>query len=230
MDLSINIEERSYGGKIFRPNTVIYQEKASNLLLCITPWGASEITEKITDSIVNFVTLANEDSDLTVPYPRKETLHQKGNVLRMAVIMASEKINTAYNQDEYTTGFEIFAAIQDGPQWIYVSCGQPSVTLHRKNMGAINLNQSLDLNVLTQKKVLKDPLPNHLLGLGQHPPISFGNLRLQPGDSVALVSRTYLPNSFYQLSAEQFNQDEIASVLAKDSQDTPFWLGLLSID
>ena len=230
MALNIKIDERSYGGKKFRPMTVVDFEKSNNLLLAITPWGSDDIAPKVIQSIKSFVTMANEDSDLTVPYARKENLQQMGNILRMAVIMASEKINNEFNQEEYTSGFEIFAAIQEGPQWIYVSCGQPSLILNRKGMGTVPISQSIDLNVLTLRSSLLDPLPNQLLGLGQHPPIQFGNMRLKTTDRLALISRTYLPTDFFKISNEAFNSDEIADVLAHDNQEVPFWLGFIDLD
>ena len=230
MALAIKLTERSFGGKKFRPDTQVFQDKESNLLMCITAWGSQDIAEKVAESIQNFIALANEDQDVTVPYARKENLHTMGNILRMAVIMASEKIYTQHNKDEYSAAFEIFAAIQDGPQWIYISCGQPSVVLYRKGMGAIPLCQSIDLNILTTQQQVHDPLPNQLLGLGQHPPINYGNVCIKATDKIALVSRTFLPNDFFRLEEDDFNQKEIATVLAKNDENIPFWLGFIGFD
>ena len=168
MGINIKIEERSYGGKKFRPSAVVDFESSNNLLLCITPWGKADIAAKVSESIKSFITMAGEDSELTVPYARKKNLQQMGNVLRMAVIMASEKIFNEFNKDEYTSGFEIFAAVQDGPQWTYVSCGQPSLVISRKKLGTVPLSQSIDMNVLSLRSCIHAPLPSQLLGLGQH--------------------------------------------------------------
>ena len=230
MALNINLSEQSYGGKKFRPAPQCYVEKDSNLLICITPWGKSDIADEIVDSIKNFLTMANEDSEITVPYARKQNLNQKGNVLRMAIIMASERIYKEYNKEEYTAGFEIFAAIQEGPQWTYVSCGQPSFIMNRQNIGNIPINHSLDLNLLVPKSPTTDPLPNQMLGLGQHPPIQYGNIQLKKTDKLLLASRIYLPESFYSLKREQFNLKSITQTLAQDSVDIPFWLGFIDIN
>lgn len=230
MDININFSERSYGGKKFRPNTQVFYEKSNNLLLCITPWGQANIAEKVAESVQNFITIANEDKEVTIPYARKENLHQMGNILRTAIIMASEKIYNQYNKEEYSCGFEIFAAIQDGPQWIYVSCGQPSLILFRKGLGILPLSQSIDLNVLTLKSSLTDPLPNQLLGLGQHPPIQYGNIRLKNSDRLALVSRTVLPSRLFQQAENGFNESQISELLAQDNQDMPFWLGFIDFN
>lgn len=230
MVTNINISQRSYGGKKFRPSTVIDFEKSNNLLLCVTPWGHADIADKVTQSIKSFVTMADEDNELTVPYARKENLQQMGNVLRMAVIMASEKIYNEFNKESYSCGFEIFAAIQEGPQWIYVSCGQPSLIIHRKGIGTIPLSQSIDLNVLSLRSSLNDPLPNQLLGLGQQPPIQYGNLYIKNSDRMALISRTYLPNNFFSLPEENFNSETISKILAEDNQEVPFWLGFIDIN
>lgn len=229
MAIPIKVTERSYGGKRFRPNTIVDFEESNNLLICITPWGQVDVAQKVSDSIKSFITMANEDNEVTVPFARKETLHQMGNVLRMAIIMASEKVYNEYNKEEYTAGFEIFAAIQEGPQWIFVSCGQPSLVISRKGMGILPLHQSIDLNVLSLRTSINDPLPNQLLGLGQHPPIHFGNLRLKKSDKIALISRTYLPNEFFNLRADEFNLDQLSLVLAKENQEVPFWIGFLDV-
>ena len=230
MATKIKIEERSYGGKKFRPRTIVDFENSNNLLICITPWGKADIASKVSDSIKSFITMANEDSELTVPYARKENLQQMGNVLRMAVIMASEKVYNEFNKEEYTSGFEIFAAVQDGPQWIYVSCGQPSLIISRKQIGIVPVSQSVDMNVLSLRSSIYDPLPNQLLGLGQHPPIQYGNLRLKESDRLALISRTYLPNDFFRLSREEFSSKKISQVLAEENQEVPFWLGFIHLD
>ncbi len=230
MDINIKLTERSYGGKKFRPNTVVDFEPSNNLLLCVTPWGQTGVAEKVIQSIKSFVTMANEDTELTVPYARKENLQHFGNILRMAVIMASEKINSEFNKEEYTCGFEIFAAIKDGPQWIYVSCGQPTLVVHRPDTGTLPLSQAIDLNVLTLKNPIHDPLPNQLLGLGQHPPIQYGNIRLRGRDKFALISRTYLPSAFFQLNKDEFDIDRISRTLADDNQEVPFWLGFIHLD
>ncbi len=230
MAISIKLTERSYGGKKFRPQTVVDFEPSSNLLICVTPWGRPEIADKVIQSIKSFVIMAKEDTEMTVMYSRKENLQKIGNVLRMSVIQSSEKIFKEYNSDEYVTGFEVFAGIQDGPQWTYISCGQPSFVVKRSHIGLVPLSQSVDMNVLNSKALIQDPLPNQLLGIGQHPPIQFGSLRLKESDQYALVSRTYLPNEFYQLEGDEFNPENIARTLANENQDVPFWLGFLELD
>lgn len=230
MAFNIKISERSYGGKKFRPNTEVDFESSNNLLLCVTSWGQKEISTRVTESIKSFISMSGDDTERTMLYAKKDTLNRMGNALRMAVISASEKIYKEFNQDEYTSGFEIFAAIQEGPQWIYVSCGQPSLVLCRKSMGIIPLFQSIDLNVINPQSSILNPLPNHLLGLGQHPPIHYGNIRLKKNDRLALISRTYLPNSFFKMPVSDFNSDNISQSLANDQLDTPFWLGLIDID
>lgn len=229
MAINLKWQERSYGGKKFRPQTQIHKEAESQLLIVVTTWGQTQIADKVIESVKNFISMASDDEDMTMAYERKENLHKMGNILRMAIITTSEKIYSQYNREEYNCGFEIFAAVQDGPQWIYVSCGQPCLIISRKNIGMIPLSQAIDMNILTQKQSLLDPLPSQLLGIGQNPPLQYGNIRLQEGDKVALISRTYLPQSFYCLDFEDFTTEKISLTLAEESPDTPFWIGLANI-
>ena len=225
--MNIKIEDRSFGGKTFRPQTKVDFEDSNKLLICTTTWGRDDISEKVSEFIKNYINIADDDTEMTMPFARKENLQVKGNTLRMAVIMASEKINADYNKEELQAGFEIFAAIQEGPQWTYVSCGQPSVILIRDEMGIIPLSQSVDLNILTQNSHIEDPLPTAVLGIGQQPPIQYGNLRLRKQDRIALISRSYIPSPFYQLSPAEVSLSSLSDILARDNENIPFWAALL---
>ncbi len=230
MDINIKFNERSYGGKKFRPNTHIHHEKINHLLFCITCWGQADILDRIVEVIKNSMTLSNEDTEMTTLSAPQEYFHQSVNALQTAVASASQNIYSQFNKEEYTAGFEIFAAVQEGPQWLYVSHGQPSLILYREKMGAIPLRQNIDMNILSLKNCLNDPLPNQLLGLSPHPPpIHSGNIYLKPSDRLVLVSRTYIPSGFFSLHRDHFNEVEISRLLAKDNKDIPFWLGFITV-
>ena len=230
MDINIKFTERAYGGKKFRPNTHIHYEKVNHLLLCITCWGKSGILDRIVEVIKNSMTLSDQDSEVTTLSAPQENLHQSVNALKMAVTTANQNIYNQFNKEEYTAGFEIFVAVQEGPQWIYVSYGQPSLTLYREKMGAIPLRQNIDMNILSLQSCLNDPLPNQLLGLSPYPPsLHLGNIYLKPSDRLVLVSRTYVPGSFFSLPQDQFNEVEISRLLARDNKDIPFWLGFIRV-
>lgn len=229
MNLNIQLTERAYGGKKFRPNTHVYYEKENHLLVCITCWGQGDILDRILEIIKNSITLSDQDSEVTV-LSNQEELYQPSNILQTAIIKADKNVYEQFNQEEYTTGFEIFVAIQEGPQWLYASCGQPSVILYKKKMGVIPLRQNIDMNILSLQSCLNDPLPGQLLGLSPHPPsIHSGNIYLKPSDRLVLISRTYVPSRFFGLSEDRFNETEISRLLAEDNKDIPFWLGFLKI-
>jgi len=228
MAFKMRLDSRSYGGKKFRPAPITHLDSDSGLFLCVTPWGQQEVAEVVVESIKSFCAIANEDTEVTVPYEKKPNLDRFGNVLRMAVIMASEKINKDFNKKSYSAGFEIFAGIHQKNQWTYVCCGQPSLVFMRLEVGALPVHSSLDLNVKLSAKILTDPLPNHLLGLGQRPPILFSSQSLSKGDRFALVSRSYIPNDFFAMPFHKRTLDSLSQVMAQDNTDIPFWLGLLS--
>ena len=227
MASSFQLVERSYGGKKFRPKAKVYNDEANNLLICVTPWGVEEVSDIVIDSIKNFLASAGKDDDATVPYARKDSLNRLGNVLRMAIMMASERIHKEYNSEIYSAGFEIFAGFSQGRQWTYVCCGQPSLVLLRKGVGAIPIHHNLDLNTKISHRLILDPLPSHLLGIGQHPPIQFGNLSLTSKDQLMLISRSYLPQAFFAIPERNRNLNSVSETLAKDNPDIPFWAGLV---
>ena len=224
------IHQRAYGGKKFRPMPVCFQEENSNLFLCVTPWGREEINEIVVESIKNFLAMANEDTEVTVPFARKDNLNRAGNVLRMAIIMASERIFKEFNQEQYTAGFEIFAGIRQGAIWTYVCCGQPSLILERRRLGALPIYHNLDLNLRVARKMITDPLPNHILGLGQNPPIQYGTMTLHAKDQLILLSRSYIPPEFFAMPAGTRDLKSVSNILANDHPDVPFWLAFIEVN
>ncbi len=230
MDINIKLTERAYGGKKFRPNTHVYYEKASHLLFCVTCWGQGDILDRIMEVIKNSINLSDQDSEMTTLSVPQENLHHSASALQRAVTTASQNIYNHFNKEEYTAGFEIFAAIQEGPQWLYVSYGQPSLVLYREKIGIIPLRQNIDMNILSLRNCLSDPLPSQLLGLSPYPPsVHLGNIYLKPSDRLVLISRTYIPSHFFSLPRNQFNEVEISRLLAKDNKDIPFWLGFIKV-
>ena len=230
MAYKIQLEERTYGGKKFRPQPICHLDDDSNLFLCLTPWGNSEISEIVIEAIKNFIALSDEDNEVTVPYDRKQNLDRVGNILRMAVIMASEKVYKTFNQSSYSAGFEIFAGIQRKNQWTYVCCGQPSLVFFRPQRGTLPIHHNLDLNIRVSKSMLSDPLPNHILGMGQNPPLHFGSQRISKNDRFFLASRSYLPTSLFSMEPEDMSLKNISLAFAEDHEDMPFWLGIINFD
>lgn len=224
----LKVSSRSYGGKKFRPTPVCFSDEDLGLFVCVTPWGNQDIAELVIDSVKGYFSIANEDTEVTVPYERKPSLDRFGNILRMAVIVASEKVNKKYNGSSHSAGFEIFASLLINKQWTYVSCGQPSMVLLRPEMGALPLHTSLDLNTKLTSDILVDPLPSDLLGLNQRPPINYGVQKLQKHDRLALISRSYIPNDFFAMDPQHRSLETMSDLLAQDNPAMPFWLGLIN--
>ena len=229
--MKTQLTERAYGGKKFRPNIHIYQEKENNLTLCITCWGSTDSLNRIVELIKNSIILYDETQDMEATAFLSEgslRQNQPSKNLELALEKANKAVYEQFNNEEYTTGFEVFISIQSGPQWLYAVCGQPNVILHRKQMGIIPLTHNIDLNVLSLKDCVNDPLPHQILGLSPFPPsIHSGHLYPRSTDHLALISRSYLPKEFFCLSDDRFNEEEISLVLARDNKDIPFWLGFM---
>jgi len=224
------MEERIFGGKFFRPLPKIHFDPNLGTSLFVTPWGDPTPGEQVIEQITNFMSLNSGDSEVTVPYPKKRMMSPEGNTLRMGIILASEKISKQYNKDEYISGFEILACQLSKNKLTYISSGQPNLLYCKPKKGLFPLNVNHDLNFQSSPIDFLSPLPNYLLGIDQHPPLNFGSQIVEPGDFCIAISRSYLPTELFSTESSQLDLNTISNILAKDSADTPFWLGLIHFE
>jgi hypothetical protein len=219
----MKLEERSFGGDIFRPTPEIHIEDTGTLAIVATPWGQRASSKRLMQSIVDFFHSARTDAEVTSPFQRLSCLTSTGNSLRSALMMTNDLIYREDNKDEYLSGFELFAAARQNQELTWTTVGQPHVFLLRKKVFtalSVAVESSVDPTV-------QAPLPLQLLGLFSTSNFEVRTIKLQPEDKIVLLSRSQFPSDLFLGGTSEPTLDSLSLKLAKDNSRMPFWLGIL---
>ena len=229
----MNIQERSFSGKTFRPIPKSHLSANKKLITVITPWGQEATsTKEVFESIETQYSLLSEDMESTHPFPKMMSLTPTENNMRTAVIQTNQNIFNNINQEEYSMGFELlFATIVDNI-FTFIQIGQPLILIDRPHQPLCSIGQIIDpsLNVLKSKNTINTPLPHQLLGI--HEDISFHPLffRFQPEDRLILLNRNTIPTNWFTLKREERTLDNLSQQAATDNPTAPFWLAILKLN
>jgi hypothetical protein len=68
-----------------------------------------------------------------------------------------------------------------------------------------------------------------MLGLDSSINLTLNSFRARPGDRVALVSHSHLPDSVFGLEGAKMSVDQIARMISTSAPDHAFWVGVLQI-
>lgn len=219
----MRIEERSYGGQLFRPKPEIHCEADGSLILVATAWGSKGAAKKMIQLIIDFYHSAHSDSEITSPFQKLADLSMTANNLRSAVMLASDTVVREDNKNEYLTGLELFAgAVVDG-ELNWVSVGQPHLLRLQSPQPhylAVAVDSATDAN-------LQAPLPNQFLGIYSPANFAVHSIKVHPQDRLALISRSYVPGEVFTLKSNQMNLENLSLTLAKNNPSLPFWIGIL---
>lgn len=226
----MNFQERSYGGKIFRPRPEVYFSDENRILIVATPWGPRTAAKKVSQIILDYFSSAAQDMEATSPFEKLSCLSPIANNLRIATLLANDKLYREENRTEYTSGVEIFAASLEKNDIVWLQVGHPNVMLARKGKGVIPLGSHVDLalDIAAGAKILA-PLPSQLLGLDQSCNLTIGSFRPQLNDKLILVSRSAMSERIYLLSDKEWDLNSVSQSLAQNHPDLAYWLGVLSL-
>lgn len=222
------LESRSYGGKLFRPTPVVFNDESSGVSLVATPWGTRESARRTVEMISELFTTLERDQEATTPYQRLPSLSPVGNNLRTGILMANEFVYGTFNKDEYRTGLEIFAGVRRGNEFTWSVVGMPHTILLRKGKPCFPLALTTDLAFDMSKEGELPPLPGRFLGVDKSIDAQIMSLRTEPGDRLLLLSRSYLPPVLLTRKSDDMNIEETIRVCAQDHASMPAWVGLLS--
>lgn len=195
----------------------------SNFMMLATSYGNPLLTEKIFDECQREFLAANQDFDVTSPFPKLTCLDGVANRIYTTILFLNDYIYSTYNKNNFVEGFE-FIILQKVNQKIYwAQIGWPHIFLISNN-NIIGLDHSLGQRSF--KKNQSPNLPHSLLGLNNSLNFRVENSKLHRKEDLLFVKGENLPPEFYHL-AHKDNEGLIKS-LYKHSPTTGAWLGRLS--
>jgi len=229
--IKIQFEERPYVGTNFRPRPEIFLDEALQLLIVATPWGARGAAKKVIERMTEYLSLAREDNEATSPFGRLSCISTQANNLRIAALLANEAVYREDNVSEYRSGVEVFAAIIDENEIVWVQAGSPHILLGRPGHRLLPLGSTIDLafdmSDTASGETLLPPLPSQLLGLDSSLNLNLNSFRAHPGDRVVLLSYSHVPEVLFTI--DETSLDLISKRLASSQPDLAFWLGILTV-
>ncbi len=228
--MSFSFSERPFSGSTFRPRPEIYLDAETQTLIVATPWGSRESARRVIDRMRDYLSIAREDGEATSPFERLSCLSTHANRLRIATLLANESLYREENKSEYHSGVEIFAGILEDDEFVWLQTGNPQVLLSRSGRKPLPLGSQIDLSFdLSEGSILLPGLPAQMLGLDSSLNLSLNSFRARPGDKVALVSHSHLPEGVYSLNDSQVTLDTLSRLIANASPNHAFWVGVLEL-
>lgn len=226
----MNLQERSYSGKLFRPSPEIHIEEDGSVGIIATPWGNRQGARRVIETLNDFIQSSRNDMEATSPFQKLSCLSPLANTLRVATMLANDALYREENRNEYTSGVELLLFSMKDGELSWVQIGQPNLYLFRKNAGILSLGANLDMTAeLTPPSAILPPLPSSLLGLYSTSNFSVQSFRPLPGDHLLLLSRTYTPSSLHNLHNENISLGHVSTLLSQSAPELPFWLGHLDL-
>jgi hypothetical protein len=247
--MRLTLDERPYSGKTFRPRPEIFLDSQAGILIIATPWGPRSAARKVIDRMQEYLLLSRDDREVTSPFQRLTCLSTQANNLRIAAMLANEMLYREDNKLEYRSGVELFAAIMDDEEFVWLQAGTPQVFLGRRNQSLLPLGLQVDLSfdfsndnsvdqpseialdAMLENKSTTDllpVLPSHLLGLDLSINLSLNSFRSRHGDRLYLLSHSQPPEAVFTMKNPEI--DFMCGELARSQPDLGFWLGVAQIN
>lgn len=230
---NMQLTTRPYGGKLFRPLPEIYISDDQSLIIIATPWGNSNIAKDFINGVTAYWRDSLSDPEKTTisSYVPDDGLSQEEHLFKMAVLAIHEDLKEKYNEDDLSAGLEVLCILKHQQKLSWFQVGAPSLVLVRDN-AMLPLYHAIDFSYdFSNTERLLAPLPKDLLGLQHHVSLMVGGLKWHKGDRLLLVSRSYIPSHFFQMiTPETLSLDSASELFAKESENQPFWIGLLLVD
>ncbi len=227
---AFSFSERPFSGLTFRPRPEIYLDADTRTLIVATPWGSREAARRVIDRMNDYLSIAREDGEATSPFERLSCLSGHANRLRIATLLANQALYREENKTEYRSGVELFACILEDDEFVWLQSGNPQILLSRAGRKPLPLGSQIDLSFdLSEGPNLMPGLPAQMLGLDSSLNLSINSFRARPGDKVALVSHSHLPEAVYGMNDEQVNVEGLSRLIANMNPNHAFWVGVLEL-
>lgn len=226
----MELQERSYGGKLFRPKPEFHIEPDGSFGVIATPWGARQGAKKVIDIMTDFIQSARQDMEATSPFQKLSSLSPLANNLRVGIMLANDSLYREDNKQEYLTGVEVLVFARSQGELAYAQVGCPHLILARPGMPWIPLSTQNDLSVeWAEGTDLQSPLPQNLIGLHTTSNLNISSLKTKKGDRLVFLSHSLIAHPLNNTPYDKSDIDGITETLSKNHPDLPFWLGILEL-
>ena len=221
----MKFEDRFYSSKLIRPRPLVYMDPSESYLLILTAWGATESVNRILDNVKQHLQTVKQDEELTTPFQNILSLSDEANDLRVATLMTNDLVFRGLNQDKYQVIVESCFINLKQRHIAFSQMGSPHLFLKKKNQTP----QPVSCFPESRTDLMGFPVPVHFLGA--EPTISprCGDLYLERGDEIILLSSSEIPTDIWTLG-EDLSLDDWTDALSKKNEDQPFWLGRLKLE
>lgn len=224
-------QDRSYIGQNMRPKTIVFTGLDGRLLIAATPWGDPDLLKDFFESIEGFLSTALADADATSPFGVLDCVDSLTNQLRIALLLANERLYRVVNSTEYTFGVETLVLFKQQHQISWARVGGLGMVLVNptqskpQKLNTICLSSTLDheFQSLDPKQNLA-PLPIETLGMNSSCNLQFGSFRLKEGDQLLLVSGAELLKPLVCDKDFEFDFQKITQKIIKNQPQSSFWL------
>jgi len=224
----VNLEQRSYSGKLFRPSPVFHMENDGSLIIVATPWGQRVGAKKAVENLVDLYLSSQNDGEATSALDKMSSLSLTANNLRSAVQITNRILYQEENREEYQSGIELFVGAITGNEFSFVQVGQPQVFLLRNRFPIAPLATQVDLSVsVSPAGKMLSPIPVALMGLEPQVNVSVHSYGIQTGDRIALLSRSFATSRFLSMESSHANLESMTNELVKQDEHMPFWMALV---
>ncbi len=221
----MEFQERSYNAKWIRPRPRIYLDPSGDFVLILTLWGDLEQADVIFDQVKQHLQSVREDRELTTPFQNILTLSDEANNLRVATLITNDLIYRNLNNEKYSVVAETCYISIKKQNVAWCQMGGPHLFMRKKN----DRPQPISCFPESKKTLESFPLPNYFMGA--EPTISprCGDLYLESGDEIILLSSSTVPAEIWNLN-ESATVEAWTDALVKSHEGQPFWLGRLKLD
>lgn len=192
----MNIQIKQYTQTHPIPQLLLRKNEDFEFLMCATPWGDNQGVELAFDEIEQYLTAALQDTEVTSPFERFEFYEKELNELRIALLLANEKVYRSVNQQEYVSSCELTILLRNKNRIYFAMIGDHQLLLRRKNQ----------LEVISSQGDPSDHgFPVQMLGIYKQCLPRCGAVSLQDGDLCFLQSSggLLLPETNYDFNFER---------------------------
>lgn len=127
----MNYETQSQNGALKLPQTTVFTEMSSDLLIFIRSWCGDDLQQKVLNEITRYLSATDADLEVTSPFEYVENLSSIANKVRVALLMANEALY-AENKEQYKYGYEVAICFKKSNEVCIASVGRFSFNYKKK--------------------------------------------------------------------------------------------------